>query len=70
MLRFDGSLMGALGRGGLGITLAVGELSPFLHISLPLRVCDSLRAEVCGLTLGALLLSTLPPAIVHIEGDN
>jgi hypothetical protein len=54
--------MADLGRGGLGITLSIGMFAPFLSLSIPLVVSDSLRAEVCGLPMGALLLSTLRPA--------
>lgn len=69
-LCFDGSFMSHLGRGGLGLTLAIGMMSPILHLSVPLVVSDSLRAEVCGLPLGALIVSTLRPALITFVGDN
>lgn len=68
-MRFDGSYQGGT-KSGIGITLQLSGSEPFAKFSVPLTVKDAQRAEMCGPTLGALLLSTLPPAQVVIEGDS
>lgn len=68
MLRFDGSFQGGQAA-GVGITLEYAGCLPFAKFAVPLTVLGAQHAEMCGPTLGALLLSVLTPACVSVEGD-
>ena len=68
-MRFDGSFQGQAGA-GIGISIGYQGEPAFVKISAPVEVWDATRAEVCGPTLGCIILSTLKKGDLEIEGDN
>lgn len=54
----------------MGITIELKGYILFVCVLAPLHLWDASRAEVYRPTLGSILITTLPPREVFIEGDN